>query len=169
MSDHSEALTQHPVQVTADSSLEGLLRLVAKAGPYVALAVIYAWFGGMKFTDYEANAIKGLIANSPFLSLIYEFLSVHGASYFIGSVEIAVAALIALRIVSPKLSFIGALGSIGVFAVTFSFFFSTPGVVLGDLGFPAISVLPGQFLLKDLGLLVLSAVVANDSLTALRK
>ena len=169
MSTKSEMITRHDQTIEVHSSLENLLNLTAKAGPYVALAIIFAWFGGMKFTAYEANAIKGLIANSPYLSLIYEFLSVEAASYLIGTAEIAIGTLIALRLVSPRLSFIGALGSVGVFAVTFSFFFSTPGIIHGDLGFPAISVMPGQFLLKDLGLLVLSATIAKESLTALRK
>ena len=51
--------------------------------------------------------------------------------------------------------------------MTFSFFLTTPGVVLPELGFPAISVLPGQFLLKDIGLLVLALGVVNESLTAI--
>ena len=34
---------------------------VSRAGLYVSLAIIYAWFGGMKFTDYEANGLVPLV------------------------------------------------------------------------------------------------------------
>jgi uncharacterized membrane protein YkgB len=44
---------------------------------------------------------------------------------------------------------------------------STPGVIEPSLGFPAISVAPGQFLLKDIGLLAASILVAGHSLMAL--
>ena len=30
-----------------------------------ALIIVFLWFGGMKFTSYEANAIAPFIANSP--------------------------------------------------------------------------------------------------------
>jgi uncharacterized membrane protein YkgB len=47
---------------------------------------------------------------------------------------------------------------------------STPGVVVPELGFPAISVAPGQFLLKDVGLFAASFWVFVDSLkTIIRK
>ena len=131
--------------------------------PYASLAIIFFWFGGMKFTDYEAQAIKGLVANSPFMSFLYNFLDVHSVSYLIGTSEIVIGILLVLRLVSPQLSLIGALGAVGVFALTSTFFASTPGVVLPDVGFPAISVLPGQFLLKDIGLLALAIVAANES------
>ena len=45
---------------------------------------------------------------------------------------------------------------------------TTPGVLVPELGFPAITVAPGQFLLKDIGLLALSLWIAIDSLGALR-
>ncbi|MEH2508249.1 MULTISPECIES: DUF417 family protein [unclassified Bradyrhizobium] len=40
----------------------------------------------------------------------------------------------------------------GLFVTTISFMISTPGVVVPELGLPAITVAPGQFLLKDVGL-----------------
>ena len=58
--------------------------------------------------------------------------------------------------------------SAGLFTTTLSFMVTTPGVLVPELGFPAISVAPGQFLLKDIGLLALSLWIAIDSLAALR-
>ena len=33
---------------------------ISRVGLYVSLAIIYAWFGAMKFTEYEANGLVPL-------------------------------------------------------------------------------------------------------------
>lgn len=136
-------------------------------GAYFALAVIYFWFGGMKFTHYEAQGLVPLVSNSPFLGWVYNIFSVDTFSSLLGVLEVSIGALIAGRLLSPKLSLIGGALSAGLFFTTLSFMFSTPGVIEPGLGFPAISVAPGQFLLKDIGLLAASIFVAGHSLTAL--
>ena len=136
---------------------------------YVSMTVIYLWFGGMKFTGYEANGIHGFVSNSPLLSWMYSFMSIQGFSNFLGVLETSVGVLIAGRLLSPKLSLLGGIVSAGLFVTTLSFMLTTPGVFEQSLGFPAISVVPGQFLLKDLGLLAASIFVAGTSLTALEK
>jgi hypothetical protein len=40
-------------------------------GAYLALAIIYFWFGGMKFTHYEAEGLVPLVSNSPLLGWVY--------------------------------------------------------------------------------------------------
>ena len=110
----------------------------------------------MKFTSYEANGIHGFVSNSPLLSWMYSFLSIQGFSNFLGVLEISVGLLIAARVFSPKLAILGGVLSTGLFFTTLSFMLTTPGVFEASLGFPAISVVPGQFLLKDLGLFVVS-------------
>lgn len=122
----------------------------------------------MKFTGYEAEAIKGLVASSPFIAWTYEVFSVQTVSNLIGSVELTIAVLLAGRVISPRLSALGALGATGTFVLTSSFLFSTPGVVEASLGLPAISVMPGQFLLKDLGLLAASLALLAESVSAIR-
>src|SRR5262249_32663833 len=61
---------------------------------------------------------------------------------------------------SPVLARASALGSalaVGMFLTTLSFLVTTPGVWEPSLGgFPALSALPGQFLIKDLALLGIS-------------
>src|SRR3546814_8064801 len=59
--------------------------------------------------------------------------------------------------------------SAGLFVTTVSFMLSTPGVFEPGLGFPAISIAPGQFLLKDIGLLAASIFVAGHSLVELER
>jgi len=141
----------------------------SRIAPYVALAIIYAWFGGMKFTDYEAQGLVPLVQNSPLLSWFYALLSVRGFSNFLGVLELSIGLLIGLRLVNPLFSIIGGLLSTGLFATTVSFMLSTPGVVVPELGLPAITVAPGQFLLKDVGLLAVSFWIFVDSLkTAIR-
>ena len=136
-------------------------------GIFASLAVIYFWFGGMKFTAYEAEGLVPLVQNSPLVSWMYDIFSVRGFSTFLGVVELTIGLLIAGRILSPALSAIGGLLSAGLFTTTVSFLISTPGVIESSLGFPAISVAPGQFLLKDIGLLAASVLVLGHSLSAM--
>ena len=143
-------------------------RAVTAAGLYAALVVIYAWFGGMKFTAYEAEGLVGLVGNSPFLSWSYSLFGERAFSSLLGVLELSVGALIAARLVSPAYSLVGGLLSAGLFVTTLSFMATTPGVIVPELGFPAISVAPGQLLLKDIGLLAVSLWIAVDSLAALR-
>jgi uncharacterized membrane protein YkgB len=57
-----------------------------------------------------------------------------------------------------------------MFATTLSFLLTTPGVWEASLGgFPAISVLPGQFLLKDVVLLGAALFSAGEALEAARR
>ncbi|HEV8260771.1 MAG TPA: DUF417 family protein [Burkholderiales bacterium] len=136
-------------------------------GIFAALAIIYFWFGGMKFTAYEAQGLVPLVENGPLLSWMYDIFSVRGFSTFLGFVELTIGLLIAGRILSPALSAIGGFLSTGLFVTTLSFMLSTPGAIEPSLGFPAISVAPGQFLLKDIGLLAGSILVLGHSLSAL--
>lgn len=151
---------------SATATFRTVLDKAASYGPYAALSIVFLWFGGMKFTAYEAGAIEGLIANSPFIAFTLSIFSAQTVSNLIGIVELAIAALLALRFFNPKLAAIGAAGAALTFVLTFSFFFSTPGVFLEGVSGPAISVLPGQFLLKDLALLALSIFLLNDALKA---
>jgi uncharacterized membrane protein YkgB len=137
---------------------------LSRLGLYASLAIIYAWFGGMKFTEYEAQGLVPLVENSPLLSWFYALFSVRGFSTFLGFIELSIGLLIALRLANPIYSAAGGLLSAGLFVTTLSFMISTPGVVVPELGAPAITVAPGQFLLKDVGLFAASLWVFVDSL-----
>jgi uncharacterized membrane protein YkgB len=120
------------------------------------LVVVLAWIGGMKFTAYEAMGIQPLVAHCPFISWMYDFLSIRSFSAMLGSIEILTAAL-------AKASAVGSLLAIGLFATTLSMLFSTPGWE-PTLGFPALSAMPGQFLLKDIVLFGASVWSLGESL-----
>ena len=130
------------------------------------LVVVLAWIGGMKFTAYEAMGIQPLVAHSPVVGWMYDFLSVRSFSTMLGFIEIGTAVLISLRSISPKACAIGAILAIGLFATTLSMVFTTPGWE-PTLGFPALSALPGQFLLKDIVLLGASVWSLGESLKSL--
>ena len=75
-----------------------------KLGMHVArygLVIVLLWIGGMKFTAYEAEGIKPLVANSPLLGWIYQVMSVVGFASLLGVIEIAIGLLIALRPIWP--------------------------------------------------------------------
>jgi uncharacterized membrane protein YkgB len=132
-----------------------------------ALVVVIAWIGALKFTVYEATAIQPLIAHSPVFSWVYSVVSVRTFAVGNGVFEILVALLIAIRPLAPRLSALGSAGAVLLFVSTLSFLFTTPGVTVAAAGgFPVLSVLPGQFLLKDLVLIGASLWTLGDSLGA---
>ena len=121
------------------------------------LVVVVGWIGLMKFTAYEAEGIRGFVANSPLMSWVYGPMSVRGVSALLGVIEVTVALLIAARPFAPRISALGSALAVGMFLTTLSFLVTTPGVWEPSLGgFPALSAMPGQFLIKDLALLGIS-------------
>ncbi len=132
------------------------------------LVIMLLWIGGMKFTAYEAEGIKPLVANSPLMSWVYKVMSVGGFSSLLGVVEIAIGLLIALRPVWPLGSAIGSGLAVGMFLTTLSFLFTTPGWAPSLGGFPALSAMPGQFLLKDAVLLGVALFTAGEALEGAR-
>ena len=127
-------------------------------------ATVLGWIGAMKFTAYEAGAIQGLVQSSPLMSWLYDVLSVQGASNLIGSIEIATALLIVLGAKFPKAALAGALAAALTFLMTISFLFTAPGWEPSLGGFPALSVVPGQFILKDIVLLAGTIFLAGNAL-----
>jgi uncharacterized membrane protein YkgB len=148
---------EHPVAVAG--------RLLVRYG----LVVVIAWIGVLKYTTYEAVAIQPLVAHSPLLSWVYYIFSVRTFAAVLGTAEIIAALLIAVRPLAPRISVPGSALAVLLFLGTLSFLFTTPGVTAAaDGGFPVLSVLPGQFLLKDLVLAGASLWTLGDSLGAAR-
>jgi uncharacterized membrane protein YkgB len=144
-------MTAHMTGEAADSR-----EMVQAVGAYLlryGLVLVIAWIGFMKFTAYEAAGIQPLVANSPLMSWVYAIFSERAFSAILGVVEIAIAVMIALRAVSPTVCAIGSVLAVGMFFTTLTFLLSTPGWEASLGGFPALSVVPGQFILKDLVLL----------------
>jgi uncharacterized membrane protein YkgB len=130
------------------------------------LVLVLFWIGGMKFTAYEAEGISGFVSHSPLMSGAYSVFSVRSFSALLGVTEIAVALLIAAYPFSARASLVGSALAVGMFLTTLSFLITTPGVIEPSLGFPALSVVPGQFLLKDVVLLGAALWTAGEALRA---
>ena len=118
----------------------------------------------MKFTAYEAAGVQPLVASSPLMSWMYNFLSVQGVSNLLGVIEISIAAMIAMRPFSAKLCALGSALAIGMFLTTLTFLFSLPGWESSLGGFPALSG-SGGFLIKDILLLGAAVWSLGESLT----
>lgn len=123
------------------------------------LVIVFVLFGTLKFTAAEAEAIKPLVSNSPFMSWLYSVLSDQGVSRLIGSTELLAAVLIALRPISARASAIGSALAVGTFLTTLSFLFTTPGAL--GATHPA-----HGFLLKDIVLLAASIAIGTEALRA---
>lgn len=128
------------------------------------MVVIFVSFGMQKFTLQSAQGIAQFITNSPFVSWLSLF-GLRGEAYVLGVVEFVIAALLAAGAFSPILSALGSLMGIATFAVTWSFFFTTPGVVKWSVSTdPMAWNLTGEFLFKDVVLLCVCAVLFLASL-----
>ncbi|KYK47566.1 MULTISPECIES: DUF417 family protein [Bradyrhizobium] len=128
------------------------------------MVVIFVSFGMQKFTLQSAQGIAQFISNSPFISWLSVF-GLRGEAYFLGVSEFVIAALLAAGAFSPILSALGSFMGIVTFAITWSFFFTTPGVVTWSLSSdPMAWNLTGEFLFKDIVLLCVCVVLFLTSL-----
>ncbi len=131
------------------------------------LVVVIAWMVALEYTAYEAWVIRPLITHSPLMSWFYNILSVRALSATLGTLQIIAALLIAFRYVSPRLSALGSAMAVMLFLGTLSLLFTTPGVTTAG-GFPVLSALPGQALIKDIVYLGAALWTLGDSLGAAR-
>lgn len=117
----------------------------------VTLAVIFLWFGCLKFIGFEQQSLVGIVANNPLISWLYTLFGVAGGAMFLGVFEISTGLLIAGRFVNPRLSAIGAAMGVWSFFLTITCMFTTPGVIeKGWEGTLALSASVGAFLVKDI-------------------
>jgi uncharacterized membrane protein YkgB len=157
-------MTTQRIESISQNTVDTVAGLLARYG----LVIVIAWFGVMKFTTYEAQGIQPLVAESPFMSWLYDIFSVYTFSVLLGVFEVATAILIAVKPWWPMVSVLGSALAILLFAATISFLFTTPGVFEESVGgFPLFSI-TGGFLIKDVALLGISAWTLADALRATR-
>jgi uncharacterized membrane protein YkgB len=121
--------------------LLGILRWV--------MVLIFISFGIQKFTPESAQGIALYISNSPIVSWLTVF-GIRGEAYLLGTIELTTAILLVAGAFIPILSALASLMGVGTFAITWSFFFSTPGVVKWSISTDPIAWnLTGEFLFKD--------------------
>ena len=131
-------------------------------GSYWLLGIL-RWVMVLIFIS-SAEGIALYISNSPFVSWLSIF-GIRGEAYLLGIIELTTAAILAAGAFIPLLSALGSLMGIGTFAITWSFFFSTPGVVKWSVSTDPIAWnLTGEFLYKDVVLLCVCIVLFLASL-----
>lgn len=161
MNTHTQ--TMHAIGTNTNAGQR--IAALSESAVLFSIVLILVWIGGMKFTAYEAGAIQGLVASSPLTSWLYTILSQQATSNLIGTVEIATAIALLVGIRHRGAAILGALAATITFAVTLSFLFTAPGWEASLGGFPALSVVPGQFLLKDVVLLAVSIGLLGKALS----
>ena len=128
------------------------------------MVLIFVSFGIQKFTPQSAEGIAAYISNSPFV-LWLGILGIRGEAYLLGMIELTTAVLLAAGAFVPLLSALSALMGTFTFLITWSFFFTTPGVVKWSLSTDPIAWnLAGEFLYKDIVLLCVCLVLFLASL-----
>lgn len=162
----------------------------------IGIAVVFLWIGWLKFIPYEADSIVPFVANSPFMSWLYndpshylQFMNPEGAlipenrawhlinntygySNGLGVVEIAFALLLLAHYISPKIGFVGAMLCFLTPFVTYTFLIFTPETWVhgadAHTGFPYLSG-AGRLVLKDIMMLASGFVAMVDSAKTIRK
>src|SRR5262245_19218829 len=112
-------------------SWERVRRVLRIAGPYGTRYLLVGVIGlnaALKWTAAEASAIQPLLANSPFYAWLYQLGDPQAVSELFGVIELAIAALLALRPVAPRLSLIASAMAAAMFLSTTSFLLTTPGI-----------------------------------------
>ena len=142
------------------------------AGPYRMLAIlrwvmvlIFVSFGIQKFTPELADLSFNTSA-TVHLSDGFPYLAKEVKQILLGIIELATAGLLAAGAFNPIISALGSLMATGTFLITWSFFFTTPGVVKWSFSTDPIAWnLTGEFLYKDIVLLCVCVVLFLGSLT----
>jgi reactive chlorine resistance protein C len=134
-------------------------RLVALAG--VALPLLF--IGGLKFTQFEVEALKPMIGSAPWLSWMYALFGEARTSYLLGVVEITTALLLIGAPWFPRAGVVGGAIATLTFLTTTSLLFALPIWEPAAGGFPALNGV-GGFLIKDVALLGISLVVLGESM-----
>jgi reactive chlorine resistance protein C len=160
---HERRGDESAATVEPRASIAGMIR---RAGRVVALAGVVLpllLIGGLKFTQFEIDALKPMIGGTPWLSWMYPAFGEAGASYLLGVVEITTALLLVASARFPVAGVVGGAVSSLTFLTTTSMLFALPIWEPAAGGFPALNG-AGSFLIKDIALLGVSLAVAGESI-----
>jgi putative oxidoreductase len=138
------------------TQLVHLSRRVSPPLMRVALGVVLAWIGALKFAD--PAPVVGLLEAS------FRLLAGDAFVYLLGAVEVAAGLALLAGVGLPLVGLL----CLGLFAGTLTIFMVAPGVSYGEAGFPFLT-LPGEFLLKDLVLFAVAAAVPGMEPAAARE
>lgn len=151
----------------------------------IAIFVVMAWIGGLKFVPYEAESIVPFVANSPVMKFFYakpapeykQYMNKEGElvpknrawhqenrTYLfadaLGTAIIAIGILVLLGLFSPRIGFVGAFLAAGMSFVTLSFLITTPEAWVSHFPYLAGG---GRLVVKDLIMLSGALVCLSSS------
>lgn len=95
---------------------------------YFGTVLILLWLGTFKFTPHEAEGIVDLIKNHPLTFWAYDYFTVQQVSNFVGASELIIAVLLLISLKYKRVYQLAGLGLVGMFAMTLSYLFTTPGM-----------------------------------------
>ena len=158
----------------------------------VAILIIFVWIGGLKFWNYEAEGIVPFVANSPFMSFVYNEKApeyrqyklpegsfdaakhewhvknnTYGFSHGLGLLIMSIGLLTFFGFFSRRVGLVGELLAIVMTLGTLSVLATTPEVWVPDLGsgeygFPLLSG-AGRLVIKDTAILAGAVVLLSDT------
>jgi reactive chlorine resistance protein C len=154
---------ERTASVAPRTNVASTIRRVGRAVALIGVVLPLLLIGGLKFTQFEIDALKPMIGSTPWLAWMYSVLGPAGTSYLLGVVEMTTALLLIASPLFPRAGVVGgALGAL-IFLTTTSLLFAIPIWEPAAGGFPAING-AGSFLIKDVALLGVSLVVMGESL-----
>lgn len=169
------------------ANLDRVGKKVVRAG----IVVVFLWIGGLKFFPYEADGIVPFVANSPFMSGLYnnpeqykdhvnkegELIAenrqwniennTYGFSNELGILLISLAVLVGIHHWAPLESMFGSMLVFTLTLGTLSFLITTPESWVPHLtdqqyGFPFLSG-RGRLVLKDIVIMGASIITMSES------
>jgi uncharacterized membrane protein YkgB len=134
-------------------------------GLRLILAAVFLLMGAQKFTLYEASVIRPFVAHSPILGWSYGVFGERGTSVLLGLIECAVGVGLCAgrRPLRSWILILAAAGAVITTLITTSFLATTPGVLVFAHGWPRLSLMVGQFFLKDAVLLAAASLTLADA------
>ena len=130
-------------------------------------AVIFLWFGSLKFLGFEQEGLKPIISNNPLISWLYAVFGVAGGAEFLGVWELTTGLLIASRAINPRLSAVGGVMGTWAYFLTITCLITTPGAFQPGYVL-ALTPAVGAFLIKDIVLFSACLWVVGASLQEIR-
>ena len=98
-------MTTTQIEPDRQHTIDAVAGLFARYG----LVIVIAWYGALKFMNYEAQGIAPLVSASPLMSWVYDIFSVYTFSALLGVFELAAAVLLAVKPWWPRAAAAGSL------------------------------------------------------------
>ncbi|MHC5022490.1 MAG: hypothetical protein ACYTGG_01075 [Planctomycetota bacterium] len=141
------------------ATFESTGRIVTRYGLVLVLLLI----GAMQFTQGQRMELMRLIATSPPLAWSLEAFTPRQLAGCIGSLQLVAAVLIAMRPLSGLMSCIGSILAALICVGSLARFASDGVWITTPSGAPALSMVPGQLILRDIVILGAALWTAGEA------